>query len=366
MANIKMKKKLIAVLCASMALSLAACGSKTAPTETTETETEMKIETETQALTETETKETEDPALGKDEMYSYLTGEVVSKDVGLKRPYAIMLNNIQDALPQSGILYAEVVYEAQVEAGITRLMGVFQDVDDVEKIGSIRSARHYYIDFANDNEAVYVHFGQSRFAQDRFDNEGITTISGLSSYTYDVFYRSDDREAPHNVYTTGDMLATGLDIVGLSRDYPEDYTPRLKFNRKDTPLKDGIDASVVNIPFDSQPWFEYDEETGLYKRFQYGEPHIDRETEEQLAYKNVIVQYVYETSISNEDHQDLTLNGTGQGYYITDGKAIEITWKRADNDDRTKYYDADGNEIRLNPGKTFFEVVSDSKTVTFE
>ena len=88
---------------------------------------------------------------------------------------------LQASLPQSGILYAEIVYEAQVEAGITRLMGVFQDVDEVEKIGSIRSARHYYVDFAHDNDALYVHFGQSRFAQSRFDNEGIVTISGLSS-----------------------------------------------------------------------------------------------------------------------------------------------------------------------------------------
>ncbi len=363
-----MKKSILVTLCAALILSAAACGSKTAPTETTETETELIIETTTEAPSETETQtETEEPdQLGEGEMYSYLTGEVVSKKVGLRRPYAIMLNNIYDALPQSGILYAEIVYEAQVEAGITRLMGVFQDVDEVEKIGSIRSARHYYIDFANDNNALYVHFGQSRFAQDRFDNEGIVTISGLSSYTYDVFYRSDDREAPHNVYTTGEMLQAGADITGLSREYPEDFVPRFKFNRKDTPLADGFDAKVVNIPFDSQPWFEYDAESGLYKRFQYGEQHIDRETGQQLAYKNIIVQYVYETSISNEDHQDLTLNGSGKGYYITDGKAIEVTWERADNDDRTVYYDASGNPIKLNPGKTFFEVVSDAKTVTFE
>ena len=355
-------------LCASLMFSTAACGSKSAPTETTETETELVVETETETETQTEiqTTETEENTLGEGEMYSFLTGEVVSKKVGLKRPYAIMLNNIYDALPQSGILYAEIVYEAQVEAGITRLMGVFQDVDDVEKIGSIRSARHYYIDFAHDNDALYVHFGQSRFAQNRFDNEGIVTISGLSSYTYEVFYRSDDREAPHNVYTTGEMLQAGADITGLSREYPEDYTPRLQFNRKDTPLKDGFDAKAVNVPFDCHPRFEYDEATGLYKRFQYGEEHIDRETCEQLAYKNIIVQYVYETSISNEDHQDLTLNGSGKGYYITDGKAIEITWERADDDDRTVYYDAAGNLIKLNPGKTFFEVVSDSKEVTFE
>ncbi len=361
-----MKKTLVFSLCAALLLPLAACGGKTEETTmTTETEPETILVTETETETETETKEAE-ANLGENEMYSYLTGEVVSKDVGLKRPYAIMLNNIQDALPQSGIIYAEIVYEAQVEAGITRLMGVFQDADHVEKIGSIRSARHYYVDFAHDNDALYVHFGQSRFAQDRFDNEGIVTISGLSSYSASVFYRSDDREAPHNVYTTGDMLADGADIVGLSREYPEDYTPRLTFNREDTPLKDGEEALTVNIPFDSAPYFEYDAESGLYKRYQYGEEHIDRETGLQLAFKNIIVQYVYETSISSEDHQDMELNGTGSGYYITDGKAIPITWEREDDADRTHYYDADGNAIKLNPGKTFFEIVSEDKSVSFE
>ena len=152
-----MKKSIILTLCAAMILSVAACGNKTTQTESTETETELKIETtETQAPTETETETEEPNTLGEGEMYSYLTGEVVSKEVGLKRPYAIMLNNIYDALPQSGILYAEIVYEAQVEAGITRLMGVFQDVDDVEKIGSIRSARHYYSDSSKYNSTWWI------------------------------------------------------------------------------------------------------------------------------------------------------------------------------------------------------------------
>jgi hypothetical protein len=134
----------------------------------------------------------------------------------------------------------------------------------------------------------------------------------------------------------------------------------------DTELKDGTNALKVNIPFDSNPYFTYNADDGLYYRYQYGEAHIDKETNSQLAFKNIIVQFVNETTISDEDHQDLTLKGTGSGYYITDGKAIEITWKRVDNDDKTKYYDSEGNQIYLNPGKTFFEVVSDIKHVTFE
>lgn len=364
-----MKKRMIATvgMAVMMAAFLAACSKN--HTETTEmpAETAVVIETETAAQTETETgTQSAEEEIPEGMMHSYLTGEIVSNEIGTKRPYAIMINNVQAALPQSGVGQAEMIYEAQVEGGITRLMAVFQDVDNVEKIGSIRSARHYYIDFANDNNAIYVHYGQSRFALERIENENIKTIRGLSSYESSVFYRSSDRNAPHNVYTTGEMLAKGLEITGLSKEYPDDFSPRFLFNTTDTALTDGTDASKVNIPFDSKPYFTYNTEDGLYYRYQYGEPHIDREDDTQLAFKNIIVQYVAEKSISNEDHQDLTLNGSGNGLFITDGKAIEVTWERADDSDRTVYYDSDGNPIVLNPGKTFFEIVPDDKSVSFE
>lgn len=361
-----MKKQILTVITTAAVLGLAACGGK--KTETTETVPATIIIEETESETESETEpETEDPyAVPEGMMHSYLTGEVVTEEVGTRRPYAIMINNIQASLPQSGIGQADIIYEAQVEGGITRLLAVYEDVDDIEKIGSIRSARHYYIDFANDNEAIYVHYGQSKYALQRMNDEGITTIHGLSGYESSVFYRSSDRNAPHNVYTTGEMLASGLEITGLSREYPEGYTPRLLFNAADTVPSEGTNAEKVNIPFDSRPYFTYNTEDGLYYRYQYGEAHIDREEDKQLAFKNIIVQYVEERSISNQDHQDLTLNGSGSGLYITDGKAVEITWKRADDSDKTRYYDADGNQIFLNPGKTFFEVVPDSETVTLE
>ena len=351
-------------LAVGMMLAVTACGGK--KTESAETETQTAVVVETQTESETETIAESELTLADGEMFSYLTGEPVDKKIGLQRPYAIMINNIQEGLPQSGISQAETIYEAQVEGGITRLMALFQDVDNVEKIGSIRSARHYYIDFANDNDAIYVHYGQSKYALARIEDENITTIRGLSGYESKVFYRSTDRKAPHNVYTTGEMLKAGLEVTGLSREYPSDFKPHLLFNHADVVLKEGTNAQKVNIPFDSKPYFTYNTEDGLYYRYQYGEAHIDRENDEQLAFKNIIVQYVGEKSISKQDHQDLTLNGSGKGLYITDGKAEEITWKRGDDADKTHFYDASGNQLSLNPGKTFFEVVSDSKTVTLE
>ena len=365
-STMKKKKYGMTVVCMTIGIMMIAVSCDGKKKESTDTEVQTAVVVETQAMNATEAVKETESALPAGEMYSYLTGEPVSEIIGKQRPYAIMINNIETSLPQSGVSQAEMIYEAQVESGITRLMAVFQDVDNIEKIGSIRSARHYYIDFANDNDAIYVHYGQSKYALSRIEDDNIMTIHVLSGYESKVFYRSSDRKAPHNVYTTGKMLAEGLEVTGLTRDYPEGYTPRLQFNHVDTELKDGINAQKVNIPFDSEPYFTYNTEDGLYYRYQYGEAHIDRENDQQLTFKNIIVQYVNEKSISNQDHQDMTLNGSGKGLYITDGKAEEITWKRNDNADKTKYYDASGNEISLNPGKTFFEVVSDSKTVTLE
>ena len=110
------------------------------------------------------------------------------------------------------------------------------------------------------------------FALERIENENITTIHGISSYEPKVFYRSTDRVAPHNVYTTGKMLAAGLEVTGLTRDYPEGYTPRLQFNHVDTELKRWNKMhKKLNIPFDSKPYFTYNTEDGLYYRYQFGE-----------------------------------------------------------------------------------------------
>lgn len=154
----KMKYGMTAVcLAVGMMLAVTACGGK--KTESTETETQTAVTVETQTESETETEAETEAALPAGEMYSYLTGEPVSETIGKQRPYAIMINNIDVSLPQSGVSQAEMIYEAQVEGGITRLLALFQDVDNVEKIGSVRSARHNYIDFANDNDAIYVHYG---------------------------------------------------------------------------------------------------------------------------------------------------------------------------------------------------------------
>lgn len=361
-----MKKNLFITVLVIAGLLFAGCGGSGKAIET-ETETEaasvaVETETETEKASETDIVYGDLP---EGMMHSYLNGEIISEEDGKLKPFAIMINNIQDALPQSGISDADVIYEAMVEGGITRLMAVFQNPEGLKKIGSIRSARHYYIDFARDNDAIFVHFGQSKYAKARIENESIKTISGLSSYGGQVFYRSSDRQAPHNVYTTDEMLEKGVELSKNDRNHKDDYTGRLIFNETDVEPENGTDAYKVNIPFDCKPVFEYNPEDGLYYRSEFGSPHVDIENNKQVAVKNIIIQYVHEKTISDENHQDLTLSGQGAGYYISDGKAVKISWERKNDKSVTKYYDADGNQVKFNIGKIFYEYVPTDRAVSF-
>ena len=307
----------------------------------------------------------ETPALPEGQMYSFLTGEPVSTEIGMKRPFAVMINNLQPAIPQSGIAKADILYEAMVEGSITRLMAVFQNITDVGQLGPVRSSRHYYLYMADDLDAIYTHFGWSPFAQSLIETQGRQTING-SFYDGDGnFYRTSDREAPHNAYATGQGLLNIATDRGMPLTHDSSFQSGMKFHTADTPLENGEPATRVDIPFNyDTPYFEYNEAEKVYYRWEYGAPHIDMETNQQLSFKNIIVLYVAQQVISDYGHLDLGLYGNMDGLYITDGKAIPITGIK--DDGPTQYFDLNGNEILLNPGKTMIEYVPDDAKVTFD
>ena len=310
----------------------------------------------------------EEPALPEGQMYSYLTGEPIDTETGTKRPFAVMINNLDAAVPQSGIVNADILYEMFVESDITRLMAVFQDPGDLEKIGPVRSSRHNYLSLADDNEAVYTHFGWSIFAEALINEQGRTTINGMFYDGSMGFYRTDDRVAPHNAYVTAQGLRDIADSLGVDRSYPAGYEPNLHFNKADTPLASGEEAAYIGLgyPVDN-PWFEYNADDQLYYRFEYGAPHVDMETGEQLKFKNVIVQFADQETIADTYLLEIHViqEGEGSGMYFTDGKAVPITWKKESWEDRTHYFTADGQPLNLNPGKTMIQIIPEYYGVTY-
>lgn len=352
-------------LAAISMISINGCGKQeTVPSIVEEITT---TQAQTEAPTTTTVQETEPETTAEisheGQVKSRLTGEWVDEAIGNRRPVAVMFNNIIDAVPQSGIAQAGVVYEAPVEGALTRLMGVIEEYDNLDKIGSVRSCRLYYIYFAKEFDAIYTHFGQAVYALSLLESNKVDNLNGLQ-LDGDCFYRTSDRVAPHNAYIDADGIKRGIKRFGYRTDYGEDFEQHYQFNEdteQEVVLSTGQTANKVTPGYAiNKPWFEYNTEDGLYYRFQYGKEQIDEATGEQLAYKNILMQVV-DYYDYGDGYLYITTDGSGSGKYITNGKAIDITWKKEEEFGITHYYDAKGEEITLNRGKTWVCIIQDDR-----
>lgn len=358
----KGRKLFVGIAMFLMAAAMTGCGNKyeeVAVTTAAATEAYAKeaptvpviiLETEAEEQTE-EAWEPEERVEVDGKIRSYLTGEMVDVEKANRRPIAIMMSNDKEALPQYGINRAGVVYEAPVEGAMNRYMAIIEDFDDLDRIGSVRSCRTYYTYFAREFDAIYAHFGQSTFAEPYLKN--VDNVNGIEGVGGNAFYRSNDKKAPHNAYASASKLKSTISKLGYRTEYSDSYDGHFRFANGTTQVNlDGQDAYKV-IPGYSfnAPWFEYNEEDGLYYRYQYDAPH--KGSEGQIAVKNIIIQYAEWGYYATTQYLNINLHTGREGYYITNGKAIPITWKKDGEFGVTHYYDLDGNEITLNKGKTW-------------
>ncbi len=306
---------------------------------------------------------TPEPENHDGDIKSKLTGLWVPEEIGNKRPYAIMFNNIEYASPQSGTSEASILYEALVEGGITRLMGIFEELNDV-RIGSVRSARHYFVSFADEYDAIYVHYGETTYATKKIKALGINNLSGLTGLGETVFYRDNSIKAPHNAFASKEGILKGTEIKGYDTEYEDDYESHFSFYEEDTDLssKQAVAKITLNFSNYANPYLNYDSKDKLYYRSQYGTGHIDYNTGKQLAFKNIIVQFVDEWNIDKNGYQTMDItDASGKGYYITNGKMVDITWKKNESTRIMRYYDAKDNELTINQGKTYIAVFPDNR-----
>ena len=334
---------------------------------------------------------------------SYLTGKQVPASIGRKRPVALMIENDADAVKwQHGTSCADIMYEAMVEGGITRLEGFFEDYQDISMIMPIRSCRPYYIYFAREFNAYYGHFGQVIYAVPILQLPSTCDIAGLPFGEGGQDYVLHDGSAAYirhhegvtGIYTNYELIQNAIASAGWQTSYSSGYSGHYQFaeDGEEIVLENGQLANVVLPGFiNNHARFDYNEADRLYYRSEFGSPQVDQLNGQQLAFKNIIIQECPSTMF--DDHYLWTdpVNGTegGTGWFITNGRAERITWKKENwSYDReiiqtitsaqvtfdvrecdfnvTRYYDTNGNEIRLNQGKTFVEIVrnqDDSKVV---
>lgn len=350
-----MKRLLVLLMTLCMGFTvLTGCSSEEPPVETGEDKVEMSGTLEA----------VEDTHEGQSR--SILTGEWIDEEVAGQRPIAVMMGNTTAALPQYGISHAGVIYESPVEGGLTRIMAVIQDYKDVEKIMSIRSCRHYFVHWALEYDAIYAHYGQAKYALDILGQSYVNNLNGMDSAVENAMYERDsNRKAPHNAYTSGELILKGIEVKEYETALDADYEGHFVFNEDEEnqiQLDGGMDALVVKPGYQvNKPWFEYNEEEGLYYRYQHGSEQIDAIDNSQLSCKNIILQ-VSAVSVIDEKYGylDVETVGSGTGYYVTNGKAIPITWSKDSVTAPTHYYTEDGTEITMNLGKTWICVVDDA------
>lgn len=304
----------------------------------------------------------------KNQTRSLLTGEWVNNSVAVQRPWAIMFNNLKIASPQSGVGEASILYEALAEGGITRLMGIFQGLNSdsacANRIGSCRSARHYFVSFANEYDAIFIHYGATTYAYKYMTKIGIDEIDGTKGVGVQAFYRDKEIPAPHNAFGTVYDFNRSISRGKFRTEYEEGYTDsHFTFNEEpqDNPrTKQSAKYVLLEYSSTTTPSFTYDKNTGLYTRHQFGTIHTDYNTGEPLTFTNIIVQIVNEFAKDDKGYQDMDLsNASGTGYYITRGEVEEISWVKNEAERTCIYYDSEGNQLVMNPGKTYISIFPD-------
>ena len=300
-----------------------------------------------------------------------LTANVEDKEIqifkGNDRPFAVMIDNHSDAWPQAGLKNAYMVYEIIAEGGETRLMALFKGVN-VEKIGPVRSARHYFIDYAMENDAIYVHFGQSPQAESDIKKFSINDINGIAE-DGTTFRRTKDKAAPHNALTSTEKLLKSAKSKKYKTTSNEDSV--LNYVKKEVNLENGEDAISVTIPHSNLQTvkYVYNEESKVYERYARKKAQKDLETGEIVTTKNIIITFCDNYTLSdteNKGRQGLKNIGTFDGYYITNGKAIKIKCIKNSRNEKTIYQDLEGNKIEINDGNTFVNICPINSNVILE
>jgi len=289
-------------------------------------------------------------------------------------PVVLMFDNSPEARPyHSGLSEAVAVYETLVEGGATRLMAVFAGAPQGERIGPIRSARPYFVEIAAGWSGFYWHAGGSPEGLSLIPKTDVTNLNEISGLGVRYFWRDTDIERPHNLFTSGNLVALGI------RDFELENLPNKKllwqwYSEKDARKIPAGDDPIQNmyvdfsegVLFDAS--YEYDTSSELYQRVMGGEAHKDLATGEQLLAANVIIQKVPAEGYYPSGYGRIILEMQGEGDVLVFQKGTVAVgkWKKEGANSQTEWLDNDGDPIKLLPGQTWVEVVPGDRDVTFE
>ncbi len=295
---------------------------------------------------------------------SPLSGVQVAPELAERPITGVVIENHTDARPQSGLQDAGVVYEALAEGGITRFLAFFLDQKPKE-IGPVRSVRTYFVDWALEFNAPVAHVGGNVDALDLIRPLKMKDMDQFANGN--SFYRTSDRYAPHNMYTTTEKLDALEKKLGF--DDKSDFTPSPRVVQEKAAATADHPNIHINYSYNGyQVDYQYAAATNDYARLLAGKPHIDRNTGQQIHVKNVVIQYMpttYGTTRIGEQTVIMATPGSGKAVILRDGTAVEGTWSKSSHTSRTIFKDSAGKEIPLNPGNTWYSIVPVGNSVTY-
>lgn len=316
-------------------------------------------------------KDVSDENIGDDEDDD--AGKVISPLDGLKyypeelerRPVVISIDNHPGARQQAGLSQAEIIYECEVENPYTRYLCVFL-AKEPEMIGPVRSARPYLIYYALEYDGIFVHVGGSQAAFAELARLSAADVDGLYSNS---LWRFGDtgKYAPHNVYTDLKSIREEAEKYGYRTEAEFDgYSFAASDRKLSSDYSESQTAEKLDITYNRENTtsYTYDKEKKMYLRYKDGEEHTDELTGDQLSAKNILVLNMSKQVLDNDGRLALGSVGSGEGYYISDGEAVSITWQKKSEKSSTRFYSGE-DEIELNPGNTWVQVVSPATVIEF-
>lgn len=314
-------------------------------------------------------------AVIKQKEYNYLTGMPFADGADkTARPVAVMINNLKIAHPQSGLTDADIIYEAVTEGGITRLMAVYSDINKIEKVGPVRSARDAFIEMLLPLNAIYVHIGASTSSERMLNFYSYKDIDGI--YLGSLAFEQNPelaktKGAEHSWFTNKELIKAGIEKNGIATK--NNFYPAFDFvDYNDTRVLEGESANTVSFAYSNYAdvSFVFDASAGKYMKNAFGVPHMDADTNTQLAFDNVFV-ILADVGVQEENGvlADIDLS-EGSGYYFYGGKYEEITWKKGQPEEPLLMYNADGEILKVNTGKSYVGILdtkqADSLVITEE
>ena len=285
------------------------------------------------------------------------------------RPLSVAVNNTPVAVKvQTGLNKAYLVYELPTEGSTSRLLAFYKDAPNT-KVGTVRSARHNFLDYSYESDAIFSCYGWSHYAKDQMSSGIIDFVQGMIGQGGMWRENPEHLASEHTVYANTDtVLNYAYNNKGYKKD--SDNTILLNYSGTDVDLSkmDGVkNANTVTIIYGNiTTKFIYDANTKMYKRNVNGVDAKDYFTKEQFDTKNIIVERITYSMASDNYYWDLHTTGSGEVFYITNGYAVPIKWSKSDRKAQTKYTYLDGKEIEVSDGRTYIEVQVTNKNTTIE